>query len=135
MFPYVFPWPIPGDVLGVLAHAAAVGIAVVLAAWARRWAPAGGAARWIFLLVVAAGVFAAGEKIIAGLSPIETQPFPLRWYGVLIGLGFVLAIHLAARDGERSGIATKRQVHEMSFRAFLASLVGSRVLFIVVNWG
>lgn len=135
MFPYVFPWPIPGDVLELLAYAAVAIVALLVARAARSRVPARGTSRVLALAAVFAAVAAAGARLVQRYTPLPTAPFPLHWYGLLIAMGFVLAIHLAAREGERSGYATKRQVNDMSFWALVASLVGARVLFIVVNWG
>src|SRR5262249_40609914 len=103
MFPYLFPWPIAGAVLEKLAYVAAALAAVLVASWMRGLAPRKGAGRLLAPVGVGAIALYAGVRIIRINLPFQTQPLPLHLYGVFIGLGFVLAIYLAAREGERSG--------------------------------
>lgn len=64
-----------------------------------------------------------------------TRPIvvPLHTYGLLVASAFLVAMHLAARAAERSGLDRER-VMDLSFWILLAAMIGSRVLFIVVNW-
>lgn len=64
---------------------------------------------------------------------------PLHTYGLLIGAGFLSALTagawLAMREwpGEL-GKVRRDQVFDFAFWAFVSGIVGSRVLFIIVNW-
>jgi len=111
-------------------------------------------------VVVVGAIFLRGR--IAG---IEDGPLPLHTYGLMIALGFVLGIHLASRWAESyarvdpsaffvpraqalqrkpqkgetpsqlAGRAAKEEMIELSFWIVVGAMVGSRVLFIIVNWG
>jgi phosphatidylglycerol:prolipoprotein diacylglycerol transferase len=59
---------------------------------------------------------------------------PLHTYGLLIALAFVVGIWLAQREGRRRGQNPER-IADLSFWILVAALVGSRVYFILVNWG
>jgi len=58
--------------------------------------------------------------------------FKLHTYGVAIAAGFVVGIYLAARQARREGMSTD-VVLDMAFWILISSMVGSRVLFIIVN--
>ena len=58
--------------------------------------------------------------------------FKLHTYGVAIAVGFVVAIIVAVRQARREGIPAD-VVLDLSFWILIASMVGSRVLFIIVN--
>jgi phosphatidylglycerol---prolipoprotein diacylglyceryl transferase len=54
-------------------------------------------------------------------------------YGILVAGGFLVAMSLAARAAERAGLS-REKVLDLSFGILVAAMIGSRVLFIVVNW-
>ncbi len=67
------------------------------------------------------------------------EGIPIHTYGVLVGGGFVSAVTLAAwlaarewpgEEGERK----RDEVFDLAFWVFIAAMIGSRVLFIIVNW-
>jgi len=58
--------------------------------------------------------------------------FKLHTYGVLIAVGFVLGIWLAMRQAHREGL-DPGIILDLSFWILIAAMVGSRVLFIIVN--
>jgi phosphatidylglycerol---prolipoprotein diacylglyceryl transferase len=64
-----------------------------------------------------------------------TRPLvvPLHTYGLLIATAFLVAIWLAGRTAERAGL-DKDKVTDLSFWLLLSGMVGSRILFIIVNW-
>ncbi|MGE5808193.1 MAG: prolipoprotein diacylglyceryl transferase [Nitrospirota bacterium] len=59
-------------------------------------------------------------------------PIPIRLYGLMIGLGFVIGITLAARQAKREGVAPER-VLDLGVYMLLTAIVGSRVLFVLTN--
>jgi phosphatidylglycerol:prolipoprotein diacylglycerol transferase len=59
---------------------------------------------------------------------------PLHSYGLMIASAFVLGIWLAQREARRQGQDPER-VADLSFWILVAALVGSRIYFILVNWG
>ena len=64
-----------------------------------------------------------------------TRPLvvPLHTYGVLIATAFLVAMALAGRAAQRAGLDRER-VMDLCFWILLAAMVGSRLLFILVNW-
>jgi phosphatidylglycerol:prolipoprotein diacylglycerol transferase len=73
---------------------------------------------------------------------------PLHTYGLLIATGFLVAIWLAARESqrafpemirvkgkmERAGPIMRERMLDLGFWILIAGIVGSRLLFIIVNW-
>ena len=60
-------------------------------------------------------------------------PLPLHTYGVLIVIGFLLAMYVAWREAKRQGQYTE-EVLDFAFWALLGGMIGARVVFIIVNW-
>jgi phosphatidylglycerol---prolipoprotein diacylglyceryl transferase len=60
--------------------------------------------------------------------------FKLHTYGVLVALGFLAGIILAARQAKKEGINTY-VVLDLAFWILIAAMIGSRVLYIIVNNG
>jgi phosphatidylglycerol:prolipoprotein diacylglycerol transferase len=60
-------------------------------------------------------------------------PHEIHWYGVLITIGFLLGVALAMREGKRNNF-NPDDILDFSFWVLLAGLIGSRVVFDVVNW-
>ncbi len=58
--------------------------------------------------------------------------FELHTYGVMIAVGFILGIYVALRQARREGIHPN-QVLDLSFWILISSMVGSRLLYMVVN--
>ena len=59
---------------------------------------------------------------------------PLHTYGLLIASAFLVGIWLAQREARRRGQDAER-LADLGFWILVAALVGSRVYFILVNWG
>ncbi len=59
---------------------------------------------------------------------------PVYAYGLLIAAGFLAGIHLAQREARRRGQDAER-IADLAFWILVAALVGSRVYFILVNFG
>jgi phosphatidylglycerol:prolipoprotein diacylglycerol transferase len=67
------------------------------------------------------------------------EGLPIHTYGLLIGAGFTSAITVAAWLAQREwpgelGLTRRAQLFDLSFFLFLSAMVGSRALFILVNW-
>ncbi|MFZ5439276.1 MAG: prolipoprotein diacylglyceryl transferase [Myxococcota bacterium] len=67
------------------------------------------------------------------------EGIPIHTYGVMIGLGFITAVTAAAWIAVREwpgqeGIERRNQIFDLAFYLFVGGIVGSRVLFIMVNW-
>ncbi|WP_373047624.1 prolipoprotein diacylglyceryl transferase [Vulgatibacter sp.] len=161
MHPLVFPWTVPSAVLGVLAYV----LAVVAAAVVGRMVYNRGEGKSLGSPIVAgAFAFLLGAWFVSTKTPFEAQPIPLHTYGLMIALGFLFGIHLAARAAEKyasvdglafylPGAPTLRQAArekgdagtytgkmarehllDLSFWILAGAMVGARLLFIVVNW-
>ncbi len=67
------------------------------------------------------------------------EGIPIHTYGVLVGGGFISATTVLAWLAEREwlgeeGKKKRDQMFDMAFTLFVAAIIGSRVLFIIVNW-
>lgn len=83
-----------------------------------------------------AAVLFAAVKVLGGQSILSLErplAVPVHTYGILVAGGFLVAMTMAARAAERSGLDRER-VLDLSFGILVAAMIGSRVLFIVVNW-
>jgi len=76
------------------------------------------------------GIYAALRGLIWYAGP--GYHFKLHTYGVMIAAGFVVAIYLAVRQAKREFI-DPNVVLDLAFWILIAAMVGSRVLFIIVN--
>ena len=59
-------------------------------------------------------------------------PIPIRLYGLMIGLGFIIAVTLAARQARKEGVDPNR-VLDLGVYMLLMAIVGSRFLFVLTN--
>jgi phosphatidylglycerol:prolipoprotein diacylglycerol transferase len=59
-------------------------------------------------------------------------PIPIRMYGLMIGIGFFIAIWLAARRAKKEGIDPER-IMDMGVYLLLAAIIGSRLFYVLVN--
>lgn len=67
------------------------------------------------------------------------EGIPIHTYGVMIGLGFLTATAviswLAIREWPgKEGLERRDQMYDLAFYCFVGGIVGSRVLFVIVNW-
>jgi phosphatidylglycerol:prolipoprotein diacylglycerol transferase len=58
---------------------------------------------------------------------------PLATYGVLLAIGFILALWMTARLAERDGLP-KNKVYDLGLYILAASLVGSKLLMVITEW-
>jgi len=58
---------------------------------------------------------------------------PLHTYGLMLALGFIAAVSVIAREADRMGEDVDR-ILDLTFWILVAGLVGSRVMFMIVNW-
>lgn len=59
-------------------------------------------------------------------------PIPIRLYGLMIGLGFIIGVFLAARRARKEGVNPDRVV-DLCVYMLLMAIVGSRALFVLTN--
>ena len=68
-------------------------------------------------------------------NPIAFSLFGLdvRWYGLLIGLGFFLAILISYKRAPKHGIESE---HILDFAIWLIpmSIIGARVYYVIFSW-
>ena len=62
----------------------------------------------------------------------EIGPFPIYTYGVLVAAGFLLGLGLAVRQGRKEGVPSHK-ITDLGFYILLSAIVGSRLLFILIN--
>jgi phosphatidylglycerol:prolipoprotein diacylglycerol transferase len=60
-------------------------------------------------------------------------PIPIRMYGLMIGIGFILAITLASHRAKKEGINPDR-ILDMGVYLLLAAIIGSRLLYVLTAW-
>ena len=95
----------------------------------------------LFVPIIIAGAFVfidpIGGQSEESLHPILFRvPFfgwPLHSYGVLIVIGFLLAMWVAWNEAERQGQFVD-DVLDFAFWALVGGMIGARVVFIIVNW-
>lgn len=69
----------------------------------------------------------------------KNEGIPLHTYGIMIGLGFITAVTVASWMAVREwpgklGLERRDQIFDLAFYVFIGGIVGSRVLFVIVNW-
>jgi phosphatidylglycerol:prolipoprotein diacylglycerol transferase len=62
--------------------------------------------------------------------PTPFGAFPIRLYGLMIGIGFLLGIYLASRRARKEGIDPER-ILDLGMYLLLAAIVGSRALYVL----
>ncbi len=67
------------------------------------------------------------------------EGLPIHTYGVLIGAGFICAVTVSAWLAVREwpgelGLKRRDQIFDLAFYLFIGAMIGSRVVFIIVNW-
>ena len=138
MLPVLFEIVVPAWLAKPLVVVLAAGIAAVRALVFRRRARAQGqAASWGQALrddKVTIAVLAILAGALWRLGYLDGDvPIPLHSYGLLLALGFIVAIWVAQREARRQG-QDPEAIGDLSFWILVAALVGSRVYYIFVNW-
>ncbi len=69
------------------------------------------------------------------MFPILTQfaDITIHTYGVMLALGFILAISVALREARRQGLDPSL-VMDLAFYFIIAGLLGSRLFYVVGHW-
>jgi len=65
---------------------------------------------------------------------IKIGPLAIHTYGFMIATGFLIGLYLAVRQAKKEGMSSER-VTDLAFYILLAAIIGSRVLFILINAG
>jgi phosphatidylglycerol---prolipoprotein diacylglyceryl transferase len=136
MLPVLFTITIPPS-LGIVVW---IALSAISGAWQVRSAKAAGEknlprtfATWTVgtAVVLYFAVRALGGQNILHLE--RPLAIPVHTYGILVAAGFLVAMTLAARGAERTGL-NREKVLDLSFGILVAAMIGSRILFIIVNW-
>ena len=64
---------------------------------------------------------------------LKIDGFTLHTYGVLLAIGFLLAVALLLKEARRVGI-NPDLIMDMSFYILIAALLGSRLFYVLGNW-
>lgn len=76
-----------------------------------------------------------GEGFMRAPDPVAFNLFGINimWYGVLIGIGFILAIIMCYKRAPKHGIDSE---HILDFAIFLipAAIVGARAYYVIFSW-
>jgi phosphatidylglycerol:prolipoprotein diacylglycerol transferase len=65
---------------------------------------------------------------------IRIGPLTIHTYGFLIAMGFLIGLMLAILQAKKEGISSDK-IMDLSFNILLAAVIGSRLLFILINLG
>lgn len=79
-----------------------------------------------------------GIVVEENIKPIDPIAFSLggldvRWYGVIIGLGLVLALVLAIREGNRRGLG-KDDFPDLMLWAIPIAIISARIYYVIFEW-
>lgn len=93
----------------------------------------------IGVVLAAFGVYYATDLVVPFLGKGKNEGVPLHTYGILLGAGFLSAVTVAAFLARREwpgevGVKRRDQIMDLAFSVFVGGIVGSRELFVLVNW-
>jgi len=75
------------------------------------------------------------EENIQPIDPVAIAlgPIQIHWYGVIIGLGIVLALVLAMREGDRRGLE-KDTFPDLLLWAIPIAIISARIYYVIFQW-
>lgn len=75
------------------------------------------------------------EPNIQPLNPIAIKigPFPVHWYGIIIGIGIAIALYLAMREGEKHKL-DKEVFPDLLIWAIPISILSARAYYVLFQW-
>lgn len=157
MLPVLYKFRFEGDGSRPLLYLIALGM-VVYSAWS-GWRNAGGVDAngkpieptqqqrrdraltygLIGVALAAFGVYYASDLNVPFLGKGRNEGVPLHTYGILLGAGFLSAVTVAGFLARREwsgelGLKRRDQIMDLAFSVFVGGIVGSRELFVLVNW-
>ncbi len=74
-----------------------------------------------------------GWEFAADSTAFEIFGFPIRWYGILIGIGFLAAVTYCFRRMEKNGVDGDR-AFDVVFWGALGAFVGARLYYVLISW-
>ena len=63
----------------------------------------------------------------------EILGIPIKWYGILISIGFLVGAYLAIREAKKVGIDEEKLIDLLIF-ALPAAIIGARLYYVVFSW-
>lgn len=75
------------------------------------------------------------ESIIQPFNPVAFSlgPIPVRWYGLIIGVGIALALILVIRESEKRGL-DKEIFPDLLVWAIPIAIVSARIYYVIFQW-
>lgn len=64
----------------------------------------------------------------------QIGPLAFRWYGLLIGIGILLALVYGVKELRRRGLSPDH-LYDMGFWLVLAGVIGARIYYVIFQWG
>jgi len=129
----------------------AIGLIVILIVglrMVRQWDLKRGSSEWwiVNTLLFTFIICVVGRRVkdvlatwnIYASNPIEaltawTIPITVRWYGVMIALGFVAATYMAIRLAKRWEL-DEEQIVNGALISFMGGVLGARLYFVAISW-
>jgi len=126
MFPILFEIPEFAAWIAALAVFALGG----LFAWYGRKDPADRGSWWL------AGACAVGGLVLLGVygTSKTVGPLPIRWFGILVVLGFLAAAKVASARNARLGLLGADESFDLVFNMLLAGIAGARLFHVGQNF-
>ena len=99
--------------------------------------------RAVMFTLIGIGLAGAGLYYALPSVPLigrgKGEGIPIHTYGVLVGGGFIFAVTAAGWMAMREwpgaeGLKKRDMIFDLAFYVFIGAMVGSRILFIIVNW-
>lgn len=76
------------------------------------------------------------KQLLAAIDPIAIKigGFEVAWYGVIIGVGILLAMYLASREGDRKGMP-QDFILDLAFWTVPIAILGARAYYVLFELG
>ncbi len=68
-----------------------------------------------------------------GIVLFHLGPIPVRWYGIMIALGFLCASFFANKLAKRQGVDSE-QLTNLTLLSFISGILGARLYFVALKW-
>lgn len=70
------------------------------------------------------------------MYPILGEPFgiPIRSFGVMVALAFLIALIVASREARRTKLVNPEVIGDLLLWIMVGSILGARVLYVIVHW-
>ncbi|MBR6654056.1 MAG: prolipoprotein diacylglyceryl transferase [Oscillospiraceae bacterium] len=66
-------------------------------------------------------------------SYLEIGSFRIHWYGIIIAIGFVLAVYYAIKRSKQFGL-TEDNIIDMLICAVPLAIIGARAYYVIFSW-